>query len=120
MVAAVCSDWYRNPDGVGELGLERQVGSSLCFPPGNGLASSLMYLRPWVSNAVLGLRTGLLSLRRGFVDAVICRRCCGFSDTTTLLLLCRSRSRSNQLVARSRVWQALWISTNYIRSKLHS
>ena len=60
MVVAACSDWYRNPDGVGELGLERQVGSSLCFLPGNGLASSLMYLRPWVSNAVLGLRTGLV------------------------------------------------------------
>ena len=99
----VRSDWYRKSDGVGELGLERQVGSSLCFPPGNGLASSLMYLRPRVSNAVLGLRTGLLSLRRGFVDAAICRRCCGFSAITTPLLLCRSRSRSNQLVARSPV-----------------
>ena len=62
MVVAACSDWYRNPDGVWELGLERQVGSSVCFPPGNGPASSLMFLRPCVSDTVLGLYTGLLPL----------------------------------------------------------
>ena len=100
----VCSDWYRSLDGVGELGLERQVGSVSVFFGRRACTFTGVFLRPCVSDTVLGLCTRLLSLRRGFVDAAIYRRCCGFSAITTLPSLLRCfRSRSNQLVARSLV-----------------
>ena len=75
------------------------------FSSEDELAPSLVFFSVPVSPIRFWERdTGLLSLRRGFVDAAIYRRCCGFSAITTLPSLLRCfRSRSNQLVARSLV-----------------
>ena len=79
----VRSGWYRNPDGVEELGLERQVGSVVsvflretslhlhwCFSPSLRLRYS--------SGTVHRVVVAATRLRGRCFGAAVCRRCCGF------------------------------------------